>query len=355
MARQIRRKSKNIGLSPGSLVYIGKKRIEKTTIEVIDFKDNFFEEKELPAVEDCSSYISSDTISWIKVTGLDNIEMFEKLGEIFDIHPLVLEDILNTEQRPKIEDYDHYLFLVFKIFYYNEEENEIQSEQVSAVFSSKYLITFHEKPGTVFKPIIERIKSGKGKIRKSGADYLAYALIDAAVDSYFNLLELIGEKIENVEDELILNPVPENLHTIHHLRREMIILRKSVWPLREVINLMERGDSSYIKKSTGIYLRDVYDHTIQIIETIESYRDMVSGMLDTYLSSVSNRMNEVMKVLTIIATIFIPLTFIAGVYGMNFHHMPELSWSWMYPAGFWIIMACIVGVMVVYFKKKNWF
>ncbi len=353
MARQIRRKSKSIGLAPGSLVYIGKKRTEKIKIDLINYSETIFEEKKLSGIGECSSYLDKDSKTWINITGLDDVQMFEELGKIFDIHPLVLEDILNTEQRPKIEDYDNYLFMVFKIFYYEEDLNEVQSEQVSIIFSSKYLITFQEKEDSLFKPITERIKSAKGKIRKSGTDYLAYSILDAGVDSYFNLLEVIGEKIENVEDELIREPVSENLHTIHQLRREMIILRKSVWPLREVINLMERGDSVYIKKSTGIYLRDVYDHTIQIIETIESYRDMVSGMLDTYLSSVSNRMNEVMKVLTIIATIFIPLTFIAGVYGMNFHYMPELSWKWFYPFGFWTIMASIVAVMIVYFKRKT--
>lgn len=209
MARQIRRKSKDIGLAPGSLVYIGKKRTEKIKLSLINYSDNSFEEKELSDIKECFSYINADSKTWINITGLDDVKLFEELGLVFEIHPLVLEDILNTEQRPKIEDYDNYLFLVFKIFLYNEEFNEVQSEQVSVIFSSKYLITFHEKPDDLFKPVIERIKSGKGKLRKSGTDYLAYSILDTAVDGYFNLLEVIGEKIEIVEDELIGNRFPK--------------------------------------------------------------------------------------------------------------------------------------------------
>jgi magnesium transporter len=237
---------------------------------------------------------------------------------------------------------------------FNSEERMVNSEQVSLIFGRNFLISLQEKNGDLFDGVRERIRNSKGKIRKLGTDYLAYALIDSVVDGYFNILEKIGELVEDIEDELITEPKPENLHTIHQLRREMILLRKSVWPLREVINLMEKEGISLIKKTTYIFLRDLYEHTIQIIDTIESYRDMVSGMLDTYLSSVSNRMNEVMKVLTIIATIFIPLTFIAGVWGMNFQHMPELKWPWIYPYGFWALMILIGGMMVFYFKRKHW-
>jgi len=239
------------------------------------------------------------------------------------------------------------------MLYYDEEKHDITAEQVSIILGSNFVISFQEQEGDVFKFIRERIRNGKGRIRKVGSDYLAYALVDAIVDNYFIILEKLGEKIEEMEEELVTNPTPETLQTIHHLKREMIFLRKSVWPLREVISALERGEPTLIHESTGIYLRDLYDHTIQVIDSIETFRDMVSGMLDIYLSSISNRMNEVMKVLTIIATIFIPLTFIAGIYGMNFQYMPELGWHWGYPA-VWFVICAIFIVMLVYFKRKRW-
>jgi len=282
-----------------------------------------------------------------KITG-------EKLGKYFEVHPLVLEDIVNTGQRPKMEDFENYLFIVLKMFHYDEEADEIKTEQVSLVLGSNFVISFQEREGDVFHPIRERIRNAKGRIRKMAPDYLAYSLLDAIVDSYFIIMEKLGEEIENTEEKLVTNPTPATLQTIHNLKREMIFLRKSVWPLREVISALERGGSSLIQESTHIYLRDVYDHTIQVIDTIESFRDMVSGMLDIYLSSISNRMNEVMTVLTIIATIFIPLTFIAGIYGMNFEYMPELKWHWFYPKAFWLTIIVIAGFMAFYFKRKKW-
>ena len=260
---------------------------------------------------------------------------------------------MNTGQRPKMEDFGDYLFIVLKMLHYDKEEDETKTEQVSLILSSNYVISFQESEGDVFDPIRERIRSDRGRIRKMGVDYLAYSLIDAIVDNYFMVLEKIGEKIEDIEDELVRNPTPEVLHTIHRLKRELIFLRKSVWPLREVISRLERWESPLIDKSIDIYLRDVYDHTIQVIDALETFRDMLSGMLDIYLSSLSNRMNEVMKVLTIIATIFIPLTFIAGIYGMNFKYMPELDSPWGYPLVY-IVMLAVSAVMLVYFRRKRW-
>lgn len=354
MTRTLKRKSKKVGLSPGTLIYTGEKPAEKIKISVINYNETALVEKEVKNIEDCFSLINTSTNTWINIEGINDIRMIEKLGSTFGIHPLVLEDILNTDQRPKMNEYDNYLFIVLRMLTFNSEERMVNSEQVSLIFGRNFLISLQEKNGDIFDGVRERIRNSKGKIRKLGTDYLAYALIDSVVDGYFNILEKIGELVEDIEDELITEPKPENLHTIHQLRREMILLRKSVWPLREVINLMEKEGISLIKKTTYIFLRDLYEHTIQIIDTIESYRDMVSGMLDTYLSSVSNRMNEVMKVLTIIATIFIPLTFIAGVWGMNFQHMPELKWPWIYPYGFWALMILIGGMMVFYFKRKHW-
>ncbi len=351
--RFIKRISKKAGLSPGTLVHIGKKKIEKARIRIIDYDESQLNEKEAKKIEECFPFKEKPTVTWINIDGLHEVDIIEKIGKHFDVHPLVLEDIVNTGQRPKMEDFDSYLFVVLKMLHYNQEEGEIGAEQVSLILGSNFVISFQETEGDVFNSIRERIRNAKGRIRKMGADYLAYALVDAIVDSYFIILEKLGEEIESAEEELVTNPAPETLQTIHNLKREMILLRKSVWPLRELISGLERGESSLIQKSTVIYLRDVYDHTIQVIDTIETYRDMLAGMLDIYLSSISNRMNAVMKVLTIIATIFIPLTFIAGIYGMNFKFMPELEWRWGY-FGILAIMAVVAVYMVIFFRKKKW-
>jgi magnesium transporter len=294
------------------------------------------------------------TVTWINVEGLHQVEILEKLGECYGFHPLVLEDILNTDQRPKMEDYGDYLYVVLKMLSLQGQKNEIVTEQVSILLGSNFVISFQEGgEGDVFNSIRDRIKNGKGRIRKMGADYLAYALLDAVVDNYFIILEKLGEKIELLEEELVTRPTSHTLNLIHHMKREMIFLRKAVWPLREVVGGLERAETSLFKEATRIYLRDIYDHTIQVIDTVETFRDMVSGMLDIYLSSVSNRLNSVMKVLTIIATIFMPLTFLAGIYGMNFKYMPELEWRWGYPF-IWLIMIGIGVFMLIYFRKKKW-
>lgn len=353
MKKIIRTRKKPAGISPGSLIYTGDKKSQDISVSIIQYSENIFEEKTFESVEKIFPLIKTDRLTWINIKGLSSVNALEKIGNQFGIHSLTIEDILNTEQRPKVEDFDDYLFIVARIFFISE--NELISEQVSLILKENLLLTFVENDTDPFKEILSRLKSGKGKIRKSGSDYLAYACIDAVVDSYFFLLEKLGETIEVLEDQVITSPQTKNVHRIHNLRSEMILLRKSVWPLREVISILQRRDSPLIKKSTEIYLRDVYDHTIQIIETIESLRDIVSGMLDTYLSSLSNRMNEIMKVLTIISTLFIPLTFLVGVYGMNFKTMPELNIRWIYPWGFWIFSFTLIGAMLFYFKKKKWF
>lgn len=353
MPELFKRRSKKTGLSPGTLVHIGEKKAEKVIIRIIDYDESKFQEKSVEAVEECFPFKDEPTVTWINIDGLHQVDIIEKIGKHFNIHPLLQEDILNTEQRPKIEDFQDYIFIVLKMLYHSETDNAVNTEQVSLILGKNVVISFQEREGDVFNPIRERIRGGKGRIRKMGADYLAYALMDTIVDNYFIILEKLGERIEYMEEELVTNPTPETLQAIHNLKREMIFLRKSVWPLREVISALERGESEIIKETTGIYLKDVYDHTIQVIDTIETYRDMVSGMLDIYLSSVSNRMNEVMKVLTIIATIFIPMTFIAGIYGMNFEFMPELKWQWGYFM-VWFVMIAISIVMLVYFKRKKW-
>ncbi|MFO7966860.1 MAG: magnesium/cobalt transporter CorA [Archaeoglobaceae archaeon] len=351
MLKIIKRRSKKAGLPPGSLVHVGEKRAEKVTISIIDYDEEHFEERSVEKVEECCSFKDSSSVSWINIVGLHEVDIIDKIGKQFGLHPLIIEDILNTEQRPKIEDYGEYIFIVTKMLFY--KENEIESEQISIILGPNYVLTFQEREGDVFDAVRTRIKENKGKVRKSDSDYLTYTLIDAVVDNYFLVLEKVGESIEQLEEELLEEPTPETLNTIHNLKRDLIFLRKSVWPLREVINTIYKGESKLIKSSTRVYLRDVYDHTIQVVDVIETFRDTVSGMLDVYLSSVSNRMNEIMKVLTMIATVFIPLTFIAGVYGMNFQYMPELGLKWAYPF-VWTVMLAIVVTMFIYFRKKGW-
>jgi magnesium transporter len=353
MGRFIKRSKKSAGLPPGSLVHIGEKKTEKVKITLIDYDENNFFEKEPETIEECFRYKDKKSVTWINIDGLHDVGLVEKIGQQFNLHPLVLEDILNTGQRPKTEDLDDYFFVVLKMLTYNEKEKMIESEQVSLVFSKNFVISFQEKPGDVFESIRNRIRNGKGRIRKMKADYLSYVLIDAIVDNYFSILEKIGDRVEDLEEELLQDPSTETMQRIHSLKREMLFLRKSVWPFREAINGLVRSESKIIQKTTMVYLKDVYDHTIQVIDTAETFRDMISGMLDVYLSTVSNKMNEVMKVLTIFAAIFIPLTFVAGVYGMNFQNMPELGWNLGYPMALMIML--LVGlVMLFYFKRKKW-
>jgi len=354
MVRRLKKRSRKAGLPPGSLIHIGDRLTEKTKITVFDYDEAHLQEKEIKTVGECRQFKDSPTVAWIHIEGLHDTQILEELGAVFGLHPLTLEDILNTDQRPKMEDFCEYIYIVLKTFYnHADENNETSSEQISIILGPTFVISFQEREIDIFKPIRERIRAGKGRLRKSGADYLAYSLIDTIVDNYFTVLEHLGEKIEIIEESLVKNPSTQTLQAIQHLKREMIFLRKSVWPLRETISSLERTECQLIQESTGLFLKDIYDHTIQVIDTIETFRDMLSGILDIYLSSISNRMNEIMKVLTIIATIFMPLTFLAGVYGMNFKYLPELEWHWGYFL-LWGVMIIIAIFMLVYFRKKRW-
>jgi len=351
--KPVGRKSKKTGLPPGTIVHIGEEKTAGVKITVFDYDESNLQERKVAKIDECFPFKEKPTVTWINIDGIHDVNIIEKIGLNYGIHPLVLEDIVNTEQRPKIEDFDDYIFLVLKMLSFDQKLREIRIEQVSLIIGPNYVLSFQEREGDVFDPVRDRIRRAKGRIRKMAADYLAYSLLDAVVDGYFVILENIGDKIEDLEENLISRPDTKTLKAIHYLKREMIFLRRSVWPLREVISGISRKDSTLIKESTEIFLRDVYDHTIQVIDTIETYRDMVSGMLDTYLSSISNRMNEVMKVLTIFAAIFIPLTFVAGIYGMNFAYMPELGWKWGYFATL-AVMAAIGISMLVYFRTRKW-
>ncbi len=347
-------RSKKAGLPPGTLVHIGKKVSGQTKLTILNYDESNFQERETNEIAECIPLKDRPSVTWVNIYGVHSVEVLEKIGECYGFHPLVLEDVMNTDQRPKIEDYSDYLYIVMKMLRYDDNNGGTFSEQISLILGPNFIFSFQEGiEGDVFGPVKERLRSDKSRLRKMGADYLAYSLVDAVVDNYFSILERLGEKIELLEERLVSNPATETLKEIHFLKREMIFLRKAVWPLREVINTMERGESPLIKESTRVYLRDTYDHTIQIIDTVETFRDMASGMLDIYLSSVSNRMNAVMKVLTIIATIFMPLTFLAGIYGMNFKYMPELEWRLGYPV-FWLVIIGITATMLIFFKKKDW-
>ncbi len=351
--RTTRKRSSKAGLPPGTLVHVGEKKVETVRITFIDYDEQSFEEKQAKKIEECLKLKETPTVSWINVDGIHDIEVIEKLGKGFDLHPLILEDILSTGQRPKFEDYEKYIFIVLKMLSFSEENQSIEVEQVSLILGPNYVLSFQERVGDVFDQVRDRIRNAKGRVRKMGPDYLAYALIDAVVDNYFVILERLGEKIESMEEEVVVDPTEKTVQQIHSLKRQMISLRKSIWPLRELIAGIQKSESSLINETTDIYMRDVYDHTIQIIDTIESFRDMVSGLLDIYLSSLSNKMNAVMKVLTIIATLFIPLTFVAGIYGMNFEYMPELKLKWAYGA-VWLVMITIAVIMLFYFRRKKW-
>ncbi len=340
-------------LPPGSQV-----PPDKTKITVIVYDETHFHETEAKSVEECFIFKADPSVTWINIDCLRQMDILEKLSKCYGFHPLVLEDIL-TDQRPKIEDYDDYIFIVLKMLYYDEEgddvpdDSKLDMDQVSIILGKNFIISFKEKDVDVFNPLRERLRTAKGKIRKQGADYLAYSMMDSIVDHYFVIMEKLGDRFEKLEDAVVSNPEPGILPTIYNLKRDMLYLRKSVWPLREAISKMQRTDSPLVSEATKIYLRDVYDHTIQVIENIETFRDMSSSLLETYLSSLSNRLNEVIKLLTIISTIFIPLTFLAGVYGMNFRYMPELESIWGYPAVL-VLMLLVVVTMLTYFWRKKW-
>lgn len=344
------RKNFRAGLAPGTLLPAD--RPQETRITVIDYTAESLEERQVSSIQECFSYRDSKTVTWINIDGRD-VDVISQIGKHFGIHPLVLEDIINTGQRPKVEDYGGYLYLVIKMIYFDEDRDDLYSEQVSLVLGPNYVLSFQEKVGDVFEKVRERLRAGRVRIRSGGPDYLAYALLDAIVDQYFLILEDIGEEIDDLEKEIFQDSGEEISQEIHRLKTLAIFLRKQIWPLREVLNSLYRGESGMIHKDTIPYLQDVYDHAIRVNETLEAFREALSSLRDIHLSVISNRMNEVMKVLTIFAVIFIPLTFIAGIYGMNFEYMPELQIKGAYYYALGAMAAIGVG-MLFYFKKKGW-
>ena len=346
--------SSKIGLPPGSIVYLGEKKIDKVTIKVTEYDEAGSETYEIKSAEEIDPFTDTPQVTWISVCGLHETDFLKQVGEKFKIHPLVLEDILNIDTRPKIEITDDYLFIVMKLVLFNPDQKILETEQVSFILGRSFLFSFSERKDEIFNPIKDRITSQLGKIRKRGSDYLLYALMDIVVDHYFLALEKVEERIELLDDEVINRTEKSHIESIYNLRNLLLHIRRSVYPLREIVNQLIKDDSDLLDESIEPYLRDLYDHTIHITETIEQQREITNGLMEIYLSMMSNKMNEVMKVLTVIATIFIPLTFIVGIYGMNFPNMPEMNWPWAYYA-VWGVMIAVVGAMIFFFRKKNWF
>ena len=354
MAKNITQSSKKeLGQIPGSVIYTGKKPKQKLFIESFDYNKDHCTVKELDSVEEGFEYKLTDSITWINLNGLNHVTEIEKLGAHYDLHPLVLEDIVNISQRPKIDEYDNYLFVVLKMLYYDANEN-IVSEQVSFVLGKNYVLSFQESEGDVLNGVRQRIQQAKGRVRSQQADYLLYVLIDAIVDHYFNVIEVLSDKIEDFETAIFSGQAKDDVsQDIQNLKREILRVRRSIFPLREVISRIEKNENKLIQKKTITYYRDIYDHLIQVSENIDIYREMIWSLMDMYMTTISNKMNEVMKVLTIMASIFIPLTFIAGIYGMNFEHMPELHYKYSYYI-LWGVMIILFLGMLIYFKRKKW-
>lgn len=351
MTRITKSVSRKTGLAPGTLIHIGDKKTSMALINLILYDQIEYSEIQISHLEKAFKLREKGKFYWLDIDGIHDPDIVAAVGEFFNLHPLLQEDILNTEQRPKFDEYDNCLFLVVKSLSY--VETKMVTEQISIILGEDFLITFQERASDLFEPIRKRLQNSQGRMRKMGIDYLAYALMDTIVDGYFSVLETLDEKIETTEDEITLNTTPTTLQNLHLLKREVLYLRKLAWPLRDALAALERNESVFIKEPIQIYLKDVHDHIIRVIDTVEAFHEILSDMLDIYLSSISNKMNEVMKVLTVISTIFIPLTFIVGVYGMNFKYMPELGWRGGY-FGVLVIMLIIGLVMVLYFKKKKW-
>ena len=344
---------KKLGQIPGSVIYTGKKDTQKLFIEAFDYNKDHCSEKELLNAEESFQFKLSNSITWINLNGLNHVTEIEKLGKHYSIHPLVLEDIVNIAQRPKIDEYENYLFVVLKMLYY-DANNNIVSEQVSFILGKNYVLSFQESDGDVFDEVRDRIRQSKGRVRTMQADYLLYVLIDAIVDHYFSVIETLGDKIEGYETAIFSGDVTDDISkNIQDLKREILKVRRAIFPLREVINRIEKNENSLIQKKTITYYRDIYDHLIQVSENIDIYREMIWSLMDMYMTTISNKMNEVMKVLTIMASIFIPLTFIAGIYGMNFDNIPELHYQYSYYILWGVMILLFIG-MLFYFKRKKW-
>lgn len=356
LGRLKKHRSKKAGLPPGALVYVGNaeaQHLAKPKITKMAYDTSGISECELSLDELASFTPDPAKKTWLNIHGVHEPALIKQIGDKFDLHPLVIEDILNTEQRPKLDEFDDYVFLETRLFYYHAESLSVSSEQLSLVLGRNFLLTFQERATGAFEPIRERLRATRAQMREQGVDYLAYALLDNVVDRYFSVLEDVGEASEALEEALLASPSNSELHSIHQLKHVSIELRRAVWPLREVINSLTRNEKGFFQPSTMPYLRDVYDHTVSFIESLESIRDTLSGMMDIYMASVSQRVNLEVRALTVVAMLFMPATLIAGIFGMNFEHMPWLK----HPNGFWWaigLMAGIAIIMILIFWRRQW-
>lgn len=354
-----KRGTKVPGTPPGTAEHVGKQRVQDVKVMLCDYDSSYLEIRSIEQIEKSRPLPGRSFKTWINVQGLHDIAKLQRIWSYFELHPLIREDIVNTHQRPKMEVYNNCLFFVLKMFTYCDKNHELQSEQINIILGTSHVLSFQETDRDYFKPVADRLSVKDSRIRREGADYLAYALIDTVVDHYFKVIQQIDNEIEEVEDRLFEDEDDDLLQQVHEIRRKVVQFRKAIWPLRDVLHTTIRDESDFVTDNTKLFLRDVYDHMVQMIENIESFREAVLSLHDLYRSKMSNRMNEIMKVLTIIATIFIPLTFIAGIYGMNFnpaaspYNMPELNLYWGYPVSL-IIMAVTAAVMIFYFKRKDW-
>jgi magnesium transporter len=353
VGRWVRRATKKPGAAPGTLVHTGLQKVERVRIRYLDYDASKIDEAEVDDVSPCFPLQDAPTVSWINVDGLHDVDLIRDVGGRFGWHPLLLEDIVSVGQRAKVEQYDDVVFIVLPMLSWNAERRQVDDEQLSLILDERYVFTFQERFGDVFENVRDRLRNGRGRIRQRGPDYLAYALIDAVVDHYFSVIEAVGDVTDELEGEVLLDPQAGTMHRLHLLKRELISVRRAVWPLREMLTQLLRAEAEYLSPETRVFARDVYDHALQVADTVDALRDVVSGALDVYLSTMSQRTNEVMKMLTIMASIFIPLTFLAGIYGMNFDFMPELHRPWAYPT-LLSVMAVLAGAMLVYFKRKGW-
>ncbi|WP_028581353.1 magnesium/cobalt transporter CorA [Desulfogranum japonicum] len=353
MARFIKSNEPSAGKAPGSLVFIGNQKLDQSIIKISAFDAHELNEYTIEDVDECTRYLTPDSVTWVSVYGLHDTDNIKRLGELFSIHPLVLEDILNTGQRPKFEEYDEYIFLVLKILRFDTESMLVQGDQLSIVLGDNYLISFHEQPVDIFQPVRERIRKHRGRIRQGKSDYLAYALLDTVVDNYIICIEKIGCNVEELEEAVLEDPSPDILSQITNYKREVNYLRKTIRPARELIISLAHCDNEILRESTTPYLKDLKDLISHAVEATDNYREMLSDQLGIYNTAIGNRLNEIMKILTIFAAIFIPLTFIAGIYGTNFENVPELKYKYSYYF-FWGIMATVAILMIRFFKKKGW-
>ncbi len=354
MARFLKSSEKSKGQGPGALIFIGDQKVEFVQTRVIDYDSATLTDQQLTDIKDGSHYRQTDTVTWLNINGLHDVEFIREVGRVFELHPLVLEDILNTGQRPKIEDFYDYIFIVIKMIRFDKETQMVRNEQLSMILGDKFLLTFQERPGDVFDPVRERLKKQKSRIRGAGTDYLAYALIDAVADNYIHIIERMGEQIEDLEEDILSGEDTGVMEKIHGFKREINYLRKSVRPAKEAVLQLTRLDSELVDDITLPFLKDLYDLVSHAAEAIDTYRDLLTDQLNIHNSVTANKMNDIMKILTIFAAVFIPLTFIAGIYGTNFEYLPELHYKYAYFV-FWAVLIFLAGALMFYFKRKRWF